>query len=581
MQLRLPLATRGAARAWARKTLRAHRGQFAGVVVLYALATCAALVGPQILGYLVDGVTHGTGTGRIDVLAAVFLVVLAVQAALRRAARLRAGILGQRVIASAREDFVGHALRLPLGTVEAAGTGDLLSRATTDMSRVEHAVRNAAPQIAMAMLTVAVTVVAMIVTSPLLALGLLVAVILIGLSSRWYFRRVPRVIERMLRRWADVQTGMHETAEGARTAEALGLVGRRIRLGERGVRRAGDAEREIRSLQLRWAPWQDLSYVLPIAAILLIGGLAYAQGWASLGTVTTVALYAQSLSGPLDEILWWMEDLLVAGTALRRVLGVRGLESEKPAGEAPRGRDIEVRDVRFGYLTDREVLHGIDLRVPHGERLAIVGPSGAGKSTVGRLLAGVAPPSAGSVRIGDAEVSELPDDVLRGEVLLLTQEHYVFTGTLRENLALPTRRDGGDWSDAELLDALDAAGLRPWAAALPDGLDTALGADEHPVPAGTAQQLALARVVLADPHTLVLDEATSLLDTSSARELERSLASVLAGRTVIAIAHRLHTAAAADRVVVMEDGGIREVGSPDELLAAGGSYARLVAAASG
>jgi ABC-type multidrug transport system fused ATPase/permease subunit len=327
-------------------------------------------------------------------------------------------------------------------------------------------------------------------------------------------------------------------------------------------------------------PWLELSHTAPIAAMLLLGGWAFGQGWAELGTVTTMVIYLQAMAGPLDEVMWWIEDLLVAGTALRRVLGVRAPRTERASSAVPpSGQDLEVRGVRFGYSAEREVLHGIDLSVPRGERLAIVGPSGAGKSTLGRLLAGIAVPTAGSVKIGGVEVSALPDDVLRSEILLLTQEHYVFAGTLRENLTLPVRPDGGDWSDSELFGALGSAGAADWARGLPEGLDTKLGTGALAVPAAMAQQLALARVVLADPHTIVLDEATSLLDTSSARELERSLSGVLAGRTVIAIAHRLHTAAAADRVAVMSDGHIAELGSHDDLLASGGSYARLVHAA--
>jgi ABC-type multidrug transport system fused ATPase/permease subunit len=217
------------------------------------------------------------------------------------------------------------------------------------------------------------------------------------------------------------------------------------------------------------------------------------------------------------------------------------------------------------------VLHGIDLDLEPGERVAVVGPSGAGKSTLGRLLAGIHPPRAGRVELGGVRLVDLPLETLRQEVALVTQEQHVFVGTLDQNLLLARP----DASDEQLADALAAVDALEWADGLPQRRQTVVGAGGFPLTPAQAQQLALARLVLADPHTLVLDEATSLLDPRAARHLERSLASVLDGRTVVAIAHRLHTAHDADRVAVVEDGLLEEIGTHHELVARRGSYAAL------
>ncbi|GAB2655327.1 ABC transporter ATP-binding protein [Saccharopolyspora gloriosae] len=577
----LPLADRTEVLRWLRRTGAAHRREFTLVMLLFGLTTVVGLIGPQLLGRLVDSVSAGTAAWRVDALAGGFLAVLVVHALLARAARLRAAVFGESVLAEVREDVVARALRLPLGTVEDAGTGDLLSRSTADVDRLDFTVREAAPELTAAVLTIALTVVAMLLTSPLLACGMLVAVPLLVAVSRWYFPRAATTISRMLRDWAGVQSSIHETVRGARTIDSLRLTERRRAHNDEVLERAIDGERRHRTLLSVFLPTLELAYVLPIAAILLIGGWSYQAGWAELGTVTTVVLYAATLSAPLAELFAWLEEMQLGHAALTRILGVPDSPPDRaPQDPAPRGagHDLVLRDVRFSYRAGREVLHGIDLRVPAGERLVIVGPSGAGKSTIGRLIAGVSVPDSGSVAFGDVEITAMPTARTRREVVLLTQEHHVFTASLRDNLSLPEARE---WRDAELLDALGTVGAADWAARLPDGLDTIIGSGGHPVPAAVAQQLALARVVLADPHTLVLDEATSLLDGDSSRELERSLSTLLAGRTVIAIAHRLHTARTADRVAVVDGGRVVELGAHRDLLAADGSYAALHRAAFG
>jgi ABC-type multidrug transport system fused ATPase/permease subunit len=587
----LPVAGAAEVRRYARDLFRRHPRALSTAVGLHVAAAIAALVGPRLLGDLVDAIQHGSGVGVVDRLAALIAAFVLLQAVLVRFAYLASARLGEQVLARLREDFVERVLALPLSVVERAGSGDLLTRTTRDVDALSRCVRLAVPETLIAVITSVLVVGALVLAVPLLALPLLIAVPLLVGASRWYLRRAPAGYLRQNAVYSTLVDGLAETVEGARTVDALRRQRQRIDRSDEDLQRSWVAEKYTRFLRTVYFPFVEIGYVLPVVATLLVGGLLHLRGTVTLGQLTTAAVYVQLLIDPLDRLLSWLDELQVGAASLARLLGVAG-EEEKvderqwkrrrektrpgdgPAAEAPArpdGARIEVAGLRFSYVAGREVLHGIDLTLEPGERLAIVGPSGAGKSTLGRLLAGVHEPTGGAIRVGGVPLGSLPLHRLRSEVALVTQEHHVFIGTVRDNVAMV--RPGA--SESQVRAAFAAVHSLDWVDALPDGLDTIVGAGGQVLSAAQAQQVALARLVLADPHTLVLDEATSLLDPRAARDLERSLAAVLRGRTVVAIAHRLFSAHDADRVAVVEGGRITELGPHDELVAANGPYAAL------
>ena len=533
----------------------------------------AGLAGPQLLGDMVQSVTDGTTTEHIDKLALILAAALLAQTVLTWLARRSAFVLAENVFAVLRERFLEKVLSLPLSTVERAGTGDLVTRSTGDIEALARTVRFAVPEVLVASVTVLLTVVAGFLTSPLMALPLLCGAPVIWAGTKWYLRRAPEGYLAERECYAAFNGSLAETVDGARTVEALGLGDRRIRRLEEDLEDAFAAERYTLRLRTVFFPAMELAYAIPISLCLIWGGWLVSQGSANLGQVTAVTLYAVQLVDPVDRLVSWLDEVQVGATALARILGVELVPPDREQGErVPDDEHVEVA--------------GRAVRLPRGPRRAArrrPGPAPRRAARRGRAVRRRqvdAGPAAGR----GAPAADRPGDRRRraagraaaGRPAQARRAGHPGAPRVRRHRrpeppagpaggrrGRPARPRSRPWTPS------------PGCSRCPTGLATEVGSGGRPITPAQAQQLALARLVLADPHTLVLDEATSLLDPRAARHLERSLAAVLHGRTVVAIAHRLHTAHDADRVAVVEDGLISELGSHDELIAARGAYAAL------
>ena len=567
---RLPIARAETVNREMWDLLWGHRKGFLSVALLQLVTTAAALIPPRSFGSLLNRLKSGEDI-RLSHTVMIVSLALLTQAIFVYSTKVRASVLGEFVLSSLRERFVSRVVELPPNVVERAGSGELLSRTTTDIDHITWAMRDAVPVITVCLVSIFGITTAIAFTAPVFIASVFIGIPLVVAATRWYMNRSSQAYRVETSSWAIANSVLVETAESARTIESLRLEKDRVARTEASITRWVQWERYTLRLRTRWFPVVELNYILPVSATLLLGWHFYQSGQVTIAQITAGILYSQMLAGPIEAMLWWIDELQTGKASLSRLLGIHEVDEREIRDGAPSGEEIEGKNVSYSYRTGRDVLKDLSFMITPGTKLAIVGPSGAGKSTLGRLLAGVQPPRSGELRLGGAEVGYMPIEEVRGHVALVTQEHHVFVGSLRDNVVLAKP----DASDDEVINALTSVDAWDWVAALPDGILTRVGSGAHRLLPAQAQQLALARLVLADPHTLILDEATSLLDLQAARHLEASLAAVLEGRTVIAIAHRLQSAHDADLIAVIDDGRIVEWGSHDQLIAKGGEYAAL------
>jgi ABC-type multidrug transport system fused ATPase/permease subunit len=566
----LPIASPRDTRRYVVDLFRHFRRSLAIVLGVQILASAAGLVGPQVLESVINNTTKHGGSGRIDTAILIFAGALLVQTIFTGLSRGLGAVLGEGILARLREQLIGRVLDLPLSVVERAGSGDLLTRASTDVDDLSFTMRSGLPQLLVAAITAVLAIAALFWTAPILGLSLVPSIPIVAIGSRWYLKHARQAYQGQMAAYARVNSDVQESVAAGRTIEAFRLGQRRVEQTDGHIKEWVDWERRTLRLRTVFFGAAEASYVLPLVLTILVGGLLHIDGRLSVGALSAAALYAQQLIVPINTLLAWMDEVQVASASLSRVLGVQHIEPATTTRDIPVDEQVVADGVHFAYR-DRDVLRGIDLSPRPGDRVAVVGPSGAGKSTLALLLAGIYTPRSGRVTVGGVDASQVPPERLRREIALVTQEHHLFAATIRDNLRLVSP----EASDEQLFAALDAVDAGDTVRELPEGLETRIGSAGTVLAPGLAQQIAIARLVLADPHTLVLDEATSLLNAGAARHLERSLASLLEGRTVIAISHRLHTANDADLVAVVEDGLVSEFGTHDELIAASGAYAAL------
>ncbi|GAB1824264.1 ABC transporter ATP-binding protein [Herbidospora sp. RD11066] len=553
----LPVATAARTRAVLFDLMRPYRRLAVGGFAVMVVATSIGLLTQPLLGRIVDLVATKQPASAITWPVLALVVVAITQGGAMTAGLALVSRLGETVLARLRERFVDRALRLPLEQVERAGSGDLTSRVTGDVSLIAEAVRIALPEMARSGLAIVLTLGALAILDWRFLLAALISVPIQWHTARWYVRNAGPLYAHQRVAGGAQQQQLLDTIGGATTVRAFRLeADHTAKVAQRSTTAVDLTLRGV-NLVLRFYSRLHVAEYAGLAAVLVAGFFMVRSGTASIGTATAAALYFHSLFAPVNTALVLIDDAQSAGAALARLVGVIDQPAEAPL-DRPESAGVEVRNLDHAYEAGRPVLTDVHLTIKSGERVALVGASGAGKTTLARLIAGIHRPLTGTIAVP-------------GEVGMVTQDVHVFAGSLADDLRLAHP----DATDDQIREALTRVDALVWAETLPEGLNTIVGEGGHRLTATQIQQLALARLILADPKVAVLDEATAEAGSAGARVLEKAIETTIEGRTALIVAHRLTQAAATDRVVVMDGGRIVESGSHDELRSSGGRYASL------